>query len=333
MTVRLVRRSRTPAVAGVCESAGAATWHWARCPGLRPPSRLVSLPDGIHVDVRDRVAHCSEGVVGVSPLTYGSELEEVAVRPVFVETKMASQGQAPCRGEFQRRREFVWCTVVFLQQVHFADRRCGHGLVRNVGDWCALLLGEVDREREACAVDGCRDVLQPREDEFPGVAVADAAFDSINVLVGHDGVGFHVSFHGQQGSDACSRFVSRTPSWLQQSSDLGVFLIKYERQIARRIGRHWQDARRQLGGQILSEHPLKKIIEQGHASSGMQVKQLLGDHVEPVLLVVAHRIDCAERPRVGVFEFDGVVPGRQPDALLNPMDRPVSRSNMFFSPV
>ena len=170
-----------------------------------------------------------------------------------------------------------------------------------------------------------REVLQTWEHVIPRVSAAYSAFDAVNVVVGHPGIWFNVGFHRQQGADACAGLVSCASPRLQQRLDLAVLLVEHERQVARRIDGHGQHSRRQMYCQSLGEHPLKYIVEKRHARPCMQVEELFRDYVEPVLLVITHRVDGPEGARFGFLKFDDVVPGGQSNAFLE-ADRPAGLS-------
>ena len=136
--------------------------------GFRGPGRLVGLPDRVHVNGVDRIAHLGESVVGIAPLVKGAELEQVAAGVIIVNAEVAAQGGAAGGRESERVREVGRRAVKLPKQVDLADRSGRRGFVGDVANRGALGLGEMDGDGKSRSVDGGGDVLQAGEDLVAG---------------------------------------------------------------------------------------------------------------------------------------------------------------------
>ena len=153
---------------------------------------------------------------------------------------------------------------------------------------------------------------------MPVLPGADSLLHPVHVLRGHPRVRLDVRLHRQQRADPGSRLVPGAPAGLQQLRDLAVLLVQQQRQVPRRVHRHRQHPVGQVVRELLAEHSGEHLVEQRDAGAGMQVEHLLGHLVEPVLLVVAHGVDRAQRAGVGLGQLDLGAVGGELHARLEP---------------
>ena len=88
-------------------------------------------------------------------------------------------------------------------------------------------------------------------------------------------------------------------------------------------------------GEALTKDALEDVVEESDAGARVKMEQPLAEVRDPVLLVVAHCVDGAQRAALLIRERDVVT--RKPDTFSKPIERPTvlsvprSKTSTFFS--
>ena len=146
-----------------------------------------------------------------------------------------------------------------------------------------------------------------REDLLPGLPVPDSLGYPTHVVLAHLGcISICNRFGRKQGANP-RLSLRRGPSpRLQQACDALELPVHQEVQRHGRLGADRKHPGGDVLGQMLTEDPLKQVIEQSYCGSGAVIQQSLVHHEVPVLLRVPHGVYVTDDPRFLVGQLDAL---------------------------